>query len=92
MAVYLLHLDRPLAHARHYIGWAKDVNGRIEHHRKGSGARFTQVLREKGIGFTVARIWQDGDKTFERRLKNYKKPSRFCPCCRGDDALHCMEE
>lgn len=22
--VYLLHFERPLAHAQHYIGWAKD--------------------------------------------------------------------
>lgn len=38
--VYLIHLGEPMAHARHYIGWARSVAARLAHHRKGTAARF----------------------------------------------------
>lgn len=81
MTVYLLHFDKPLKHASHYIGWAENVEKRIEHHRDGTGARLTQVIAEQGIGFTVARTWEGADKTFERRLKNCKHAADYCPLC-----------
>ena len=83
MAVYLLHFDRPLKHARHYLGFATQVKRRVAHHRAGTGARLTQVLREQGIGFTVVRVWAGGDRALERRLKNRKNSSRLCPVCRA---------
>lgn len=52
--VYLLHFDRPYKHARHYLGWAKDLDARLEHHRAGTGARLLAVLKEHGIGFVLA--------------------------------------
>ena len=36
---------------------------------------------QKGIQFNVVRTWPDGDRNFERSLKNKKKASRFCPIC-----------
>ena len=91
MAVYLLHLSQPMSHARHYIGWANDLDARIAHHRDGTGARFTQVAVQRGIELLLARVWPDQDKAFERRLKNYKHPTTFCPMCRVLAANHCME-
>lgn len=85
--VYLLHFHSPYRHARHYTGYARDAETfarRVEHHRKGSGARLMQVVTEAGIGFTVARVWDDGDRDKERRLKNSGGASRYCPICRGD--------
>lgn len=82
MAVYLLHFDQPLAHARHYIGYADDVDRRVEEHRSGRGARLTTVIREAGIGFVLARVWKQGDRTFERLLKRRKNAPRLCPVCR----------
>ena len=34
MSVYLLHIEPPYKHARHYIGWSKDFypDDRINHH------------------------------------------------------------
>ena len=34
MSVYLLHIDPPYKHAKHYIGWSKDYrpNERINQH------------------------------------------------------------
>ena len=82
---YLLHFDRPYRHARHYLGWTKDkatLARRVEHHRNGSGARLTAVVSAAGIGFTVARTWDKGDRTEERKLKNRKNAPRLCPVCR----------
>ena len=42
-----------------------------------------QVVTEAGIGFTVARTWDDGDRGKERRLKNSGGASRYCPVCRA---------
>lgn len=56
--VYVLHFDRPVAdHAAHYIGWAKDVDQRIEAHRQGNGARLVAAAKERGIGFEVAAVF-----------------------------------
>lgn len=86
--IYLLHFDRKLHHAQHYLGYAHDVDARVEHHRNGTGARLTQVIKDAGISFVVARTWQGG-RDVERRLKNQKHAPRLCPICnpRKEDTL-----
>ena len=82
--VYLLHFERPYHHARHYIGFARSADTlpkRIKHHRQGSGARLMEVIAAAGIGFEHVRTWPDGDRTFERRLKDQKHGPRLCPVC-----------
>lgn len=77
MAVYILHLDVPLHHARHYVGFStneRTLQERIEHHRRGTAkCVFTRVLMEKGITFTLARVFRGErfDRTFERKLKRH---------------------
>lgn len=86
--VYLLHFDTPYRHARHYVGFvngAETLEGRLERHRRGDGARLIQVITRAGIGFRLARVWPDGDRNFERRLKNQKNSPRLCPICRGHE-------
>lgn len=82
--IYILHLDTPLHHARHYVGFStnkRTLAQRIKHHRKGTaGCRFTEALREKGIGFTLARV-MEGDRTLERKLKQTHAAPRYCPLC-----------
>lgn len=95
MTVYLLHLDTPMDQgpdprtgkpraAAHYIGFAKCLEARLERHANGHGARMLQVARERGISWQVARIWEEEDKNFERRLKNTHNARRYCPLCTGD--------
>lgn len=81
--VYLLHFDQPYKHARHYLGWAENAESRIEQHRHGTGARLTQVIKDAGITFLVAKIWDNVERGFERRLKNQGGLSRHCPICRA---------
>jgi predicted GIY-YIG superfamily endonuclease len=79
--VYLLHFDRPYKHARHYLGFAHDVELRLADHRAGHGARLMEVIADAGITFTLARTWE-GDRPLERSLKNQKNSPRLCPICR----------
>jgi predicted GIY-YIG superfamily endonuclease len=83
MSVYILHLQTPLKHAHHYVGFAKNVDERIAHHRNGTGARFTQVCNELGITYEVARVFKGKGRNFERKLKNTNNTKRYCPICMG---------
>jgi predicted GIY-YIG superfamily endonuclease len=78
--IYLVHLDRRYGHAAHYTGWTTDLDARLEAHRQGRGSRLLAVVREAGIGWTLARTWT-GDRARERQLKNEGGASRRCPEC-----------
>jgi predicted GIY-YIG superfamily endonuclease len=80
-AVYLIHFERRYAHAGHYLGFAEDVEARLEQHRRGAGARLMQVIVQAGIGWQLVRTWDEGDRTLERRLKLQKNGPRLCPVC-----------
>jgi predicted GIY-YIG superfamily endonuclease len=82
MTVYLLHFETRYKHAGHYTGIARDLDKRLEEHRSGQGARLTQVVRQAGIDFVVARTWK-GDRKKERSLKNQGGASRHCPLCKA---------
>lgn len=81
--VYLLHLEAPHAHARHYVGWSANLAYRLDHHRAGRGARLLAAVSAAGGRFIVARLW-NGTRTDERRLHNRKNTPRICPVCRGE--------
>ena len=78
--VYLLHFDRPYAHAGHYTGWTKDLTARLADHAAGHGARLLAVARSAGVGWTLARTWT-GSRATERALKRQGGASRRCPLC-----------
>jgi predicted GIY-YIG superfamily endonuclease len=90
VAVYLLHFDRPFGHARHYIGFSRSETSmemRLKHHRAGTGARLLAVATAAGVTWSLARVWPDGDRNFERSLKSHSG-TRYCPICRGPAALN----
>lgn len=78
--VYLIHFDRPLCHAQHYLGWTNDLGQRLADHEAGRGARLMAVIAEVGITWCVARLWM-GTRTLEKRLKTRHGPYRLCPIC-----------
>ncbi|HUV88168.1 MAG TPA: endonuclease [Anaerolineae bacterium] len=82
MIVYLLHFQEPYKHARHYLGFCKDLTARLEQHRNGTGARLLSVVQAAGISWIVARTW-DGGRDLERRLKARKNSPKLCPICRA---------
>jgi hypothetical protein len=87
--VYLLHFeheigseDNPRGRAGHYLGWSgrDDLEARLAEHRAGRGARLTEVLKERGISWTLARTWPGGPE-LEKALKERHATNRMCPEC-----------
>jgi predicted GIY-YIG superfamily endonuclease len=79
--VYLLHLDPPVKHARHYVGYtSKGVEQRLEAHRAGRGARLLEVVKEAGGTFRLTRTWP-GSRALERAIKDRKNAPKLCPEC-----------
>lgn len=79
--IYLLHFDAPFGHARHYLGWSANLEGRLRHHERGTGATLLRHVADAGISWKLARTWA-GDRHLERRLKNRGGHARICPICR----------
>lgn len=81
--VYLLHFHERLGNEKHsiqhYLGFTPDLEARVEKHRSGQGARVTEVLKERGIGFDVAAVWP-GNRQIENALKLHSA-TRICPQC-----------
>ena len=88
MAVYLLHFSALISEdhtTQHYIGYAKNLEKRLEKHRKGTGSRLCEVALERGISWEVARVWPDGDRKLEKKLKALKNArARLCPICKAE--------
>ena len=82
--VYLICFNEHYHHAKHYIGFAKSgVEARLERHRSGHGSKLLRAVTQANIGFDVARVWDNVDRNFERKLKNHKKSQDYCPRCGG---------
>jgi hypothetical protein len=88
--LYLIHLEPRYAHAGHYLGYADDIARRVREHG-GGHARSSPLLRAAraaGSRLTVTRVWEDGDRVLERRLKRGGGLSRHCPTCRAAGTWH----
>ncbi len=84
--VYLLHFNQPLAHAKHYIGVASDLEVRLHQHGLASGAKLMQAVKRAGISWVLARVWI-GDRELERALKLQHNTPRLCPICMQERLL-----
>lgn len=85
--IYLLHFHQPFGHAEHYLGFTTDAAMlplRLAHHRAGSGSNLCRHAAAAGVTWELARLWPDGDRTEERRLKNRGSSARHCPICSGN--------
>lgn len=84
---YLLHFSEPYPGGtapQHYLGWAEDVERRVEEHRKGQGAKLCLHVAAQGIQLDVVRVWEGGDRKLERELKRAHRPALYCPHCRAE--------
>ena len=90
--VYTLHLWPPIAHAKHYTGYAtseKRLPERLADHALGRGARLTQVQVERGGSWVVAQT-EPGDGKKERSLKQHGA-SRRCEVCKAVEGYQAGE-
>ena len=81
--VYLLHFKQPFKHARHYLGYTDNLQVRLALHANGHGARLTQVVKDSGGSWVLARIWEPGSRDLEHRLKRWHSGVKLCPICQG---------
>lgn len=82
--VYLLHYDKPLHHARHYVGCTCDLENRLRLHKMGhSTAKITAAFHDHGSTFMLARIWETvrGFELESHIKKHYKATVKLCPIC-----------
>lgn len=83
MAVYLIHFTQPYHHARHYIGFTADLPRRIAEHQR-DYLHLMGAVNAAKIPWVVAKVWPDGDRELERRLKRWKGAGQFCPICQAE--------
>lgn len=73
--VYILRFSHPLGNERHralyYLGWTRDLEQRLETHRRGHGAKITAAAVERGYRLEVAATLR-GTLADECRLKQRK--------------------
>ena len=82
--IYLIHFQTNFKHARHYVGFVEQESGleeRLKKHRGGTGAKLMRAVSNAGIDFLVARVWPNGDRNAERKIKNRKETPTLCPVC-----------
>jgi predicted GIY-YIG superfamily endonuclease len=77
---YLLHFDRPIYRAQHYLGWATNIDRRVAQHSRGKGARLVAQALAAGISVDLVRVWPEVDRAEERSLKR-RGPKGQCPRC-----------
>lgn len=84
--VYLLHIEPPVARARHYMGICRHdrLKARLKEHAGGHGARLTGEAVERGssLFFVCAEYVSSPDH--ERVLKQRGHYRRLCWLCSGE--------
>ena len=83
--VFLLHLDRPYRHVRHYVGAIA-----AEAHPAGVPVTIEDIppspllraIDAAGIAYSVARVWP-GDAKRKDAIQATKSVRRLCPVCRS---------
>jgi len=78
--VYLLCLDPPYKHARHYAGYARVLPVRLAQHGTSNGARLLEVQRQAGGSWHIARTWPGGYWE-EQGIKQWRQGPMLCPDC-----------
>ena len=89
--VYLIHFEEKLHHAQHYIGYTNCLERRLHEHLSNSGAKILKAVKAAGIKYRVVKVWEDGDRSLERKLKNRKKARCMCPVCQGKEEFECNQ-
>ena len=79
----LLHFDRKIHGAQHYLGYSVHITRRLRQHLHGAGARLVRQALRAGITVELVRVWTTDNRKQERALKKTRTPKSYCPkCCR----------
>lgn len=92
--VYLIHLERPFKHARHYVGSTQNLLERIRCYRAANAdaCAFMRAVHRAAIDWDVAAVWSfetieealTWEYSFKKsgRGKHSRTAARSCPACR----------
>lgn len=85
--VYLIHLDKSIHHANHYLGYSalENVSDRLKRHQSGNGSKLLSHANHLGIGYRIVRLWTCSTwkqaRDLERKLKSRHNSTKLCPIC-----------
>lgn len=82
--IYVLHFDRPLSHAEHYIGCTTEIRLRLKAHANGAGSNLCRVLADTGIEWRLAGLATcsaNEMRRIERAIKDQHHGDRYCNIC-----------
>ena len=85
MSVYILHFTEKLHNAQHYVGCTENLPRRMNEHLHGysNGSKLVRAVIKNGIEVIVAKVYPDGDRALEKKIKAIKKTSLVCPICQN---------
>ena len=87
IGVYVIHFDKPLAHASHYIGSSVNISERLAVHRAGRGSPMLKAATERGIKWSLSHVMFCDDERqarhLEKKIKRHKHNRDYCPLCRN---------
>lgn len=86
LVCYLLHFDRPVGRAQHYLGstFESHLARRLRSHSRAKGASLTAAAVLNGRRIALAHLWPILNRSDEMRAKKNGHLKRLCPICRGD--------
>jgi predicted GIY-YIG superfamily endonuclease len=82
--IYIIHLDQPHFHAQHYVGCTAALQQRLTTHAIGDGSNFLRTIRDNGIHWQLASLYQTSHanmRRLERQIKDCSAGPRFCNIC-----------
>jgi len=79
---YLIHFDSPpRGKQRHYLGYTSNLAQRWGDHQAGHGSDLTKLAAKQGARMTLARVWPNGSRDLEIKLKQSGHFERNCAVC-----------
>lgn len=84
--LYVIHFSSAIGdHARHYMGWTTNLQGRLVAHAQGLGSKLTREAHRLGVTFALT--WKGvGTRSDEAYIKRNRRLAELCSLCR-DEAL-----
>lgn len=84
--IYIIEIEPPLAHARFYLGYAKDVEKRLSKHLSGQGADIIRAAIERHRNLRLV-VLMEGDRETEAKYKRQKSNRRIVERYRNENRL-----
>jgi len=83
--IYLLHFERPVGLARHYVGITHTgrLGARLNEHERGRGSRLVAAAlsRPQAGAVVLAQTFPADSHEQEKRFKARGRYANLCPCC-----------